>query len=180
MFSTSAFSSLRRPLRSILLAIRPRVLLVSAALMLAVASLSGKMTYYSRTATGETEISEEQRVTNFLIRHGWTAIGVIEPDRWSPLRFIGPMCPAGIQVTMVSPSGEMAAFSVRVAGEDHRVFYVHRGKVSDVPPRFAYIEDRIGDLLKALGIVWSRSTVVFRVIEPVQCRLRSTLSWSDL
>ena len=90
------------------------------------------------------------------------------------------MCPAGIQVTMVSQSGQLAAFSVRVAGEDHRVFYVHRGKVSDVPPRFAYIEDRIGDLLKALGIVWSRSTVVFRVIEPVQCRLRSTLSWSDL
>ena len=90
------------------------------------------------------------------------------------------MCPAGIQVTMVSQSGQLAAFSVRVAGEDHRVFYVHRGKASDVRPRFAYIEDRIGDLLKAVGIVWSRSSVVFRVIEPAQCRLRSTLSWSDL
>ena len=58
------------------------MLLVSAALMITVASLFGKMTYYSRTATAETEISQEQRVTNFLIRHGWTAIGGIEPDRW--------------------------------------------------------------------------------------------------
>ena len=167
-------------MRWVLVATRPRLWLVSAAVMLAVASLSGKMAYYSRTPTGEAGVSGEQRVKNFLIRHGWTVIGVIEPDWRSPLRFIGPMCPAGIQVMVVPPSGDMVALSVQVAGEDHRVFYVHRGKVSPEPPRFAYIEDRIGDLLKGLGLVWPRSSVVFAVVEPVHCRLRGKLPWSDL
>jgi hypothetical protein len=81
---------------------------------------------------------------------------------------------------VMPPSGDMVALSVQVASKDHRVFYVHRRNVSDVPPRFAYIEDRIGDLLNALGIVWSRSSVVFAVVEPVHCRLRGKLPWSDL
>jgi hypothetical protein len=160
---------------------RQRHLLVASAALLAAASLLGKaMTYAAETDAGFEQ--DERRVEDFLAAHGWVPSGAAEeaPGGAVLLPFQVPGCPGDVRVGLLPNNGEVTNLFAQAAGPGSRVFYVHRGRVFDDPPRFAYLHAKIARLAGALAFSPQPDRPVIAVGQPERCRLRSALPWSKL
>jgi hypothetical protein len=124
-----------------------------------------------------------RRLQDFLTVHGWVLNGL---DDLSPtggpltLHFRVPRCIGIVGVSLLPPVGETASLLTGVAGADYRVFYVHQGRTSLNPPRFAYLRAKVTELVAAVGIRPHTSSPVLAVSQPQRCRLEAALPWSEL
>jgi hypothetical protein len=96
------------------------------------------------------------------------------------LHFRVPSCLGVVEVSLLPPVGEMASLLTRSAGPDSRVFYVHRGRTSLDPPRFAYLHAKVAELMAALSFRPRTRSPVVAVSHPQRCRLEDALPWSEL
>lgn len=156
--------------------------LLSVALILGV-TLVPKIAYYrsfdaSRGAVGD------PRLDAFFQKEGWTLAetrGLTEEGGPFARRYTGPGCDDGAEVIAVSPNGQDNAMVRELLIAGTRLFYVHRGEVMTEAPRFAILDRWMGELAQSVALAaWLRPSPVVAVIEPVTCRLESTLPWSAL
>jgi hypothetical protein len=177
MYSASDSSWPSRRSRSVR---RRRRLLVASAALLAAASLLGKaLNLGAETDAGFA--SDGRRIQDFLGARGWVPSGPAEEvPGGAVLPFRVPGCSGDVRVGLLPATGEIAGLFAAVAGPGTRVFYIHRGRVFDHPPRLAYFQAKLARLASALAFSLQPDRPVVAIGQPESCRLESTLPWSEL
>jgi hypothetical protein len=146
-------------------------------------SLYLKAVHYGAEPDAPSEQGDERRVQGFLTGHGWVLRGsadLFPTGGAHALHFQVPRCVGVVVVGLLPLTAETASLFTRAAGPDSRVFYVNLGQISANPPRFAYLDAKIAELMTALGLRSRTSSPVIAVSQPRQCRLETTVPWSDL
>lgn len=145
-------------------------------------SLSGKI-HEPGTAQDIGSGSATHRLVQFLKPAGWNlrARGRLAAAQDAPLlRFVHPACPQPLDVVALPPSGDAVALLAETLGPGERLFYLHRGRIMDRPPRLAYLDAKLGAVLERSGIGSRRPAPVLAVIEPGACPAARAISWSEL
>lgn len=118
-----------------------------------------------------------------MTARGWVARGsatLIAGDGGGLRRFRAPGCSGVVGVGVLAPSGEQASLFVQAAGPDVRVFYAYHGRISDEPPRRAYLQAKLARLLAIVGAPQRFDQPVVAVSQPPSCRLEEAVTWSEL
>jgi hypothetical protein len=124
----------------------------------------------------------EHRVTDFLTQHGWTRLESADPDSVIGLRtqhFRAPGCVGLIRIGVFSSYAEMSSLFARGAGPDDRIFYIHEGRASGDPPRFAYLQAKVAGLMGVIGLRRAALPAI-AVSQPQECRFETALPWEKL
>jgi hypothetical protein len=140
------------------------------------------VSYGAETDT-RSEQEDKRHIQDFLTGYRWKLSGsaeLVSSGGGTALDFQVPGCVGSIRVGLLSPNGEMLSLFARTAGRDARVFYVYRGRITDAPPAFAYFQEKLADLMKAIGFRPRASSLVVAVSQPQRCRLEAALPWSEL
>jgi hypothetical protein len=154
--------------------------IIGAALLVAVVSLGGKIAQYVR-ADPDLRTAHEARLVEFLARHGLLLIGAPTPNPttgYRTLEFHGSLCEGIVGIAFLPASGDAAPAFEHAAGANTRVFYIHQGRASERPPRFAYVRAKTRALLDCVGVRRNAPDLV--VSEPSTCQLAHGLPWPDL
>jgi hypothetical protein len=156
--------------------------LVASAALLTAASL-GKAVRYDAERGAPSAQDSERRVQGFLTDHGWVLSGSADLASGVgtvALSFRVPGCIGTVRVGLLPPNGELASLFSELAGPDTRVFYIFRGRASNIPPSYAYLHAKLDGLMAALGVRSQASSSVIAVSQPQGCRLEAAVPWSEL
>lgn len=153
-----------------------------AALLLAGASLSGKIG--DPGAAQDIDLAAQRlRLVRALGAAGWElrASGTIAAAHGAPvLRFAHSACPQPLDVVELPPSGDADALLGQTLGPGERLFFLHRGRISDRPPRLAYLDAKLGAVTERLGVWTWWPAPVLAVVEPATCPASRAIAWPDL
>jgi hypothetical protein len=145
-------------------------------------TVAPKVAYYA-TFDAQRYAVSEPRVVTFFQKQRWTLADARSLTvEGGPLarHYVGPGCDEGADVTVISPNGQDDAMVQDMTTPSSRLFFVHRGQIMARRPRLAIVDRWTGELAWSLGLTSFQPSPVVAVVEPLACRLESTLAWTEL
>lgn len=155
-----------------------RSLWATAALLLAIFSIGGKVAYYGLPEVAA-ETAAEARLATFLESIGWEVLA--EDELVSGRRVLivlAPGCDAASEATLVAPNGELLAVLDSSTAQGYRVSYVERGVLKDRPSPTAYLQTRLRAAAASFGLMRAGSPIV-AIMEPPGCDAAARAPWAE-
>lgn len=152
-----------------------RPFLILSLLLLAAASLPGKLAGRPLEVDPMAPRPVELAAIDRLAGLGWTIVGTLALTGNGAYRvhgFESKACPGGLLLTEVRPNGEADAMLAGMAGPGGRLFFIQGGLVyRDLPHFRATLEAKLAPLLQRLGLLpGDVSHEVLAVIVTEDCR----------
>jgi hypothetical protein len=151
-------------------------------MLLGLLTLVPKLLYYAGTPV-DIRARQEAEVADFLARRGWAAAGVLELNVAGDLRAIryqSASCSGDLSVAVLPSSGEATVLTKELLTTHARLFFVYDGVLTDAPPHYAYIKQKLGRLSESLHVSLFRRAPYLAVATSADCAPALSIPWQQL
>lgn len=126
---------------------------------------------------------QESAVGAFLQEQGWVPAGAINltiEGGAHAMRYTAQTCAGEIRVAVLSPVGQDAGIVNDMAGEGERLLFVDQGVISETPPHYAPLRQKLGRLFQSVHLTFLRSSPYLAIAAPAGCPIETDVPWRVL
>jgi len=167
--------------------LRQHVLLPCSIVAILATTLGLKVVHYTR-AEPDPRPRQEAALDAFLQNHGWVRLGVRDlrlDGGTQAVRYAAASCAGEILVMVLSPVGQETGLAHDMVRQGEFLLFVDQGVVSETPPRYAPLKQRLGRLSESLHLSFFSTSPYLAIAVPAECkiekdRIETNISWRSL
>jgi hypothetical protein len=126
---------------------------------------------------------EEAAVAAFLQEYGWVRVGVLDltvQGYTHAVRYRARTCAREIRVAVLTPNGQDAGLVNDMVSKGERLLFVDHGTISETPPSYAPIQQKLGRLSQTLHLPFSFASPYLAIAAPAECHIETDVPWRSL